>query len=499
MEQYPVNNKKDQLPNLVTCGYDALEVLGMSSDPVYMVKQLNDGNHVLKILGASGYGPTNPYEFDIPCRLTHKYIMKYSRLMNVSSCNPKGNNSYKGIGLVMEVADDNIRSFSLRAGTMMNERLTYLYQVLDAVNFMHANNYIHLDIKTDNVLLEIDTLGVKSVKLADFGFSRRIPRNSDRLIINSSYITPKYRPPESYQRNGELYTFSKGSDVWTLGHLIISMLIGGKVYLYDIPPDLYNHVSATQNYLLGAFAVESQRNERITSILTMGGIPQLIPIMKRIFNYNQFQRPSVSEIMSDPIFRQFTLYTDISPKITTLPKKPITDTKALYYVTLILNFLKKTLPNISCKIFFQTVDLFYISLDSVLPNLEENMLHFMYKTVLSVCLWIVLKCNYSYNSISSLYKVINNWIWEDTIYIHSKYESYLEIYEIDLYLYLRGFIDSGFIYDNCFGKEQLKFAHENFLLNPNRYHTFNPSIFIDNDIQQQNGDLSVGDLSITTK
>ena len=49
-----------------------------------------------------------------------------------------------------------------------HERVLVATQVVMALQYLHANQIIHRDVKTDNVLMESPT----SAKLCDFGFAR---------------------------------------------------------------------------------------------------------------------------------------------------------------------------------------------------------------------------------------------------------------------------------------------------------------------------------------
>jgi serine/threonine protein kinase len=68
-------------------------------------------------------------------------------------------------------------------------------QVLQGVEYLHANFVIHQDIKPENILFGRDTNGDPIVKIADYGVC--VATGSSRKVpYNRTVITAPYRPPE---------------------------------------------------------------------------------------------------------------------------------------------------------------------------------------------------------------------------------------------------------------------------------------------------------------
>lgn len=72
------------------------------------------------------------------------------------------------------------------------ELLSLITQMLDALDLIHASNYLHRDIKPDNIIIRDDGSSV----LIDFGSARNSVGQTEKNL--TSMITPGYAPIEQY-------------------------------------------------------------------------------------------------------------------------------------------------------------------------------------------------------------------------------------------------------------------------------------------------------------
>ena len=100
------------------------------------------------------------------------------------------------------------------------------YQILDRLHFMHNIDYIHRDLKPDNMMIGLGEESV-NVYFVDFGLSRSVidPCTGQHIpfTIGKKLIgTCRYVSLNSHKG----YELSKRDDVITVGYVMINLLTG---------------------------------------------------------------------------------------------------------------------------------------------------------------------------------------------------------------------------------------------------------------------------------
>jgi len=100
--------------------------------------------------------------------------------------------------------------------------INYIIQIAEAMDFIHQNNVLHLDIKPSNILFRNQDVPV----LIDFGVSKHYDSESGDATTNTVQgISDGYSPPEQYYLDG-VKNFSPATDIYALGATFFHLLTG---------------------------------------------------------------------------------------------------------------------------------------------------------------------------------------------------------------------------------------------------------------------------------
>mmetsp|Transcript_6606 Transcript_6606/g.14413 ORF Transcript_6606/g.14413 Transcript_6606/m.14413 type:complete len:635 (-) Transcript_6606:330-2234(-) len=125
----------------------------------------------------------------------------------------------RSIHLVLEYAPGGNLQQLVKARKRIDEAhaRSYLWQILDSVEYCHSHRVCHRDLKLENFVLD---RSFRTVKLIDFGLS--VIWRPDQALFKS-YGTPCYSAPEIL--SGQSYQGPQ-VDVWSLGVSLYTMLTG---------------------------------------------------------------------------------------------------------------------------------------------------------------------------------------------------------------------------------------------------------------------------------
>lgn len=221
--------------------YQLLEEIGKGSyGCLFLGQSLKDNGYVaIKVLSKSGLDhqqlQLQQLEIDIQESLKHSSLLGLHRVIHEKDY----------IYMVMELCDQGDlfdyvvqQQDQEQATKTCDESVvkTAFLQILDGIEYMHAQGVYHRDIKLENVLLQSvneDDDEQFTCKVADFGLATRERYSLEFGCGSTTYLAPEHFDDEhNFDQANENSTTefipydAAASDVWSVGILLLAFLFG---------------------------------------------------------------------------------------------------------------------------------------------------------------------------------------------------------------------------------------------------------------------------------
>ncbi|KRX07090.1 Protein kinase-like domain [Pseudocohnilembus persalinus] len=150
----------------------------------------------------------------------------------------------------------------------------FIIQIISALIYLHENRVIHRDLKLGNLFIN-DKM---EIKIGDFGLATRLDFDGEKRKTICG--TPNYIAPEILKGKGHSYEV----DIWSLGVIIYTMLIGKPPY--ETPEVKTTYEKIKQNIYTFPDSVPIADTARA--------------LITRILNLDPSKRPNLNEIANHP-------------------------------------------------------------------------------------------------------------------------------------------------------------------------------------------------------
>jgi len=153
---------------------------------------------------------------------------------NICSIVDFGQDETFGLFMVMELLDGQTVHSKLKQSGKLSPKVAcdIMFQVADAVRFIHSRAILHGDIKSENIFLVRTTVQRRHIKLLDFGLAR-----PDLGRLDGIDGTPEYLAPERIDGNPA----SQASDIYALGIVFFELLTGHLPFHGDLQEIFKKH------------------------------------------------------------------------------------------------------------------------------------------------------------------------------------------------------------------------------------------------------------------
>ena len=139
-----------------------------------------------------------------------------------------------------------------------HQKLLLMKQIAQGVEYLHANNIIHRDIKPPNILIASDA--PITAKLTDFDFCKFLEPSYDTSLMTTNVGTPHFKAPEFFRRNKQgAINYHRNVDTFAMGLTFLAMIQGNK----HLVPQIETPNDHSELYLpIGSLLAERMRYEK---------------------------------------------------------------------------------------------------------------------------------------------------------------------------------------------------------------------------------------------
>nr|MDQ3297338.1 protein kinase [Myxococcota bacterium] len=157
---------------------------------------------------------------------------------NICSIVDFGQDERFGLFMVMELLDGQTVHHKIKQTGKVSPKVAcdIMWQVADAVRFIHSRTIIHGDIKSENIFIVRTAAQRRLIKLLDFGLAR-----PDLDRVDGVDGTPEYLAPERIAGQ----PVSPASDIYALGIVFFEMFVGHLPFHGDVTELFRQHREVT--------------------------------------------------------------------------------------------------------------------------------------------------------------------------------------------------------------------------------------------------------------
>ncbi|KAE8304615.1 Kinase, CMGC RCK [Giardia duodenalis] len=184
-------------------------------------------------------------------------------------------------------------------------------QILEGLEHIHRNNYMHRDLKCENILVSDDGTGTRCVKIADLGCAKSLLERPPHTV----YVgTRWYRAVELFLKDS---SYSAKNDIWACACILCEILLMKPLFPGANDIDMLNLITSTlgsptredwpAGYALAErigykFPRATQSRQEKLRYLFPNVTEDCINLLSRMFEFDQNKRLSAQDCLRHPWF-----------------------------------------------------------------------------------------------------------------------------------------------------------------------------------------------------
>ncbi|OXV07872.1 hypothetical protein Egran_04364 [Elaphomyces granulatus] len=196
--------------------------------------------------------------------------------------------------IVLKHLDDHLLNASIKQ-TANRKELKYVSKcVLEALKVLHEDDYVHTDVKPDNVFVNYREGEVRfsDVQLGDLGGT--YPADSRYAKEGTPIGAPMWTSPEVIMET----PWNTATDIWSFGTLLISLIYGGNFNLFRPRTVPYGHEEYELEVLKRQFQYFGPFPGKYQEVVSQETVTTILHLMQEIpaANTTPFSRTTEREV-----------------------------------------------------------------------------------------------------------------------------------------------------------------------------------------------------------
>ena len=233
---------------------------------------------------------------EITCLLS----LKHAHVVRVCAANQKINRRHLStVYILLEYCGGGTLNSRLSSPSTPSRNISWMRQIVDALQYLHQNKIVHRDLKPDNILLSRENF----IKVADFGLARTFFNTGDDNEWIPQYLmaymgtfagTPLWMAPEVFSQH-----YTEKADVFALGTIFYGIV--ERKYKRIRQRKFYGAFATAPGFEktgLGQIMYESDKKEA-SELLTFkleGATRVIRQLILDTLEFNPDKRPSAAEV-----------------------------------------------------------------------------------------------------------------------------------------------------------------------------------------------------------